>query len=274
VRKGIMVHKKIEGVIFDWAGTTVDYGCFAPLTPFIRVFEEFGLSITLAEARGPMGMLKWDHIHTILQMPRVSAAFETLKGRPWVKTDVDALYEPFMKYLFADLVGFTDPIEGVLGTIAMLRQENIKIGSTTGYTKDMMAIVAPEASKKGYTPDYYICSDEVPKGRPYPFMIYANMLQLGLGNTDCIIKVGDTLSDIGEGRQAKVWSVGVVCGSSEMALSEKDFLGMSMAERKQAKDIVKNRMYAAGAHYVIDTMSELSNLIQIINTRLAQGDTP
>ena len=63
---------KIEAVIFDWAGTTVDFGCFAPVNVFIEIFKEVGIEVTMEEARLPMGMLKWDHIKTMLQMERIS----------------------------------------------------------------------------------------------------------------------------------------------------------------------------------------------------------
>jgi len=62
---------KIETVIFDWAGTAVDFGCFAPVNVFLTIFEDAGVSVTLEEARKPMGMLKIDHIRTMLEMPRI-----------------------------------------------------------------------------------------------------------------------------------------------------------------------------------------------------------
>lgn len=49
---------KIEAVIFDWAGTTVDFGCFAPVQAFVEVFKHFGIEPTMEEVRKPMGMLK------------------------------------------------------------------------------------------------------------------------------------------------------------------------------------------------------------------------
>ena len=61
----------IEAVIFDWAGTTVDYGCFAPVQAFVEVFKHFGIEPTMDEVREPMGMLKIDHIRTMLSMPRI-----------------------------------------------------------------------------------------------------------------------------------------------------------------------------------------------------------
>lgn len=68
--------KKISGVIMDWAGTAVDYGCFAPLNAFLKVFsEEKGIDITYRQAREPMGLLKIDHIKAILSMPEVNEKF-------------------------------------------------------------------------------------------------------------------------------------------------------------------------------------------------------
>ncbi len=59
---------KIEAVIFDWAGTTVDYGCFAPLEVFIKIFRKRGVKITDEEARKPMGLLKIDHVRALTEI--------------------------------------------------------------------------------------------------------------------------------------------------------------------------------------------------------------
>lgn len=56
--------RMIEAVIFDWAGTTVDYGCFAPVKAFMEAFAHHGVPVTMEETRKPMGMLKRDqHPH-------------------------------------------------------------------------------------------------------------------------------------------------------------------------------------------------------------------
>jgi len=168
--------KKISGVIMDWAGTAVDYGCFAPLNAFLKVFsEEKGIDITYRQAREPMGLLKIDHIKAILSMPEVNEKFRALYKRDWNKRDVDEMYTSFEKHLFASLKDFTTPIPGVLETMAMLREQGIKIGSTTGYTAKMMEIVRPGAEAKGYRVDNLVTPNEVPAGRPAPYMIYKNM---------------------------------------------------------------------------------------------------
>ena len=83
---------RIEAVIFDWAGTTVDYGCFAPVQVFTEVFKNAGVEPTMEEVREPMGMLKWDHIRTMLEMPRIRSAWKELYGREPADADADKLF--------------------------------------------------------------------------------------------------------------------------------------------------------------------------------------
>ena len=215
--------KKISCVIMDWAGTAVDFGCFAPLNAFLKVFsEEKGIDITYRQAREPMGLLKIDHIKAILNMPEVKAKFQVRYNRDWNMDDVNEMYRSFEKHLFSSLRNFTDPIPGVLDTMKLLREEGIRIGSTTGYTQAMMEVVRPDAAAKGYVVDNLVTPDDVPAGRPAPYMIYKNMIDLAIPSVDNVVKVGDTIADIKEGVNAKVWSVGIVTGSNEMGLTEED----------------------------------------------------
>lgn len=145
--------KKIECVIMDWAGTAVDYGCFAPVAAFLKAFGEVGITVTMEEARRPMGMAKIDHIRELFKLPGVTEQFQKLYNRLWTEEDVVAMNREFEKYLFASLQEYTTPIPGVIETIGELKKAGIKIGSTTGYTRAMMDVVLPGAAAKGYTTD-------------------------------------------------------------------------------------------------------------------------
>jgi len=72
--------KHVKAVIFDWAGTVVDYGSLAPMGAFVETFEQFGVSITIDEARGPMGMAKRPHIAALMALPRVAQAWADKYG--------------------------------------------------------------------------------------------------------------------------------------------------------------------------------------------------
>lgn len=99
----------IQAVIFDWAGTTVDYGCFAPVQAFQEAFAHHGVPVTLEETRKPMGMLKRDHIRTMLRMERIARAWEETHGRPAGEEDVEAVYAQFEPKLFSILDRFSTP---------------------------------------------------------------------------------------------------------------------------------------------------------------------
>lgn len=258
--------RKVSCVIMDWAGTAVDYGCFAPLNAFLKVFsEEKGIKITYRQAREPMGLLKIDHIRAILRMPEVNEQFRSLYQRDWTQEDVDQMYASFEKHLFASLQDFTTPIPGVVETLEQLRAQGIKIGSTTGYTGQMMEIVRPGAAAKGYRVDNLVTPDDVPAGRPSPYMIYKNMIDLAIPSVDEVVKVGDTIADIKEGVNAKVWSVGLVTGSNEMGLTEEEYNSRPAAEWEPLKREVRERMLAAGADFVLDNITELPACIEKIN---------
>jgi phosphonoacetaldehyde hydrolase len=266
---------RLEAVIFDWAGTTVDYGCFAPVKVFMDIFKQVGIVVTMEEARAPMGMLKIDHIREMLSMPRISGLWEEEYGRPFGEEDVEALHSTFETTLLTNLADYTDPIPHVIDTVENLRDMGLKIGSTTGYTGSMMDIVVPQAERKGYRPDFYITADDTNSfGRPFPYMIFRNMEALQLTAPWKVIKVGDTVSDMKEGVNAGVWTVGVIEGSSEMGLTQEEFDSLSETEKDQIRAKVEQVFYTNGADFTIRTMKELPELIERINEKIAQGKRP
>lgn len=121
----------IEAVVFDWAGTTVDYGCFAPVQAFMEAFAHFGIEVTMEETRNPMGMLKIEHIRTMLQMERIAKLWADKYGRSANDEDVRAIYEQFEPKLFSILHRYFSPKPFVLDAVAELRRMGMKIGSTT-----------------------------------------------------------------------------------------------------------------------------------------------
>jgi phosphonoacetaldehyde hydrolase len=266
---------KVEGVIFDWAGTTVDFGCFAPVNVFIDIFKHAGIEVTMAEAREPMGMLKIDHIRAMLSMPRISGLWEEKYGKAFTEQDVENLYAEFEPALMSSLSEYTDPIPEVVETVQTLRSQGLKIGSTTGYTQTMMEVVVPNALKKGYGPDFYMTPDGTNSfGRPYPYMIYRNMEALKLSASWKVVKVGDTASDIKEAVNAGVWAVGVVIGSSEMGLSLDEFNALSEEDQKKVISQTEESFIQNGADFTIKSMSELPQLIERINHLISEGKRP
>lgn len=104
-------------------------------------------------------------------------------------------------------------------------------------------------------------------GRPWPYMIFENMRLLKLPAVRTVVKIGDTVSDIEEARDAGVWAVGVVDGSSVMGLSHAEFSALTDAEKAAARIRARSVLLAAGADFVIESLSELPGLIDGINAR-------
>lgn len=202
---------KFDGIIFDWAGTTVDYGCFAPVKAFIEAFEQYGIIPTLEEVRKLMGMLKIDHVRTMLSMDRISGLWEEKQGRKWTEEDVQKVYELSESKILEIVHNYAEPKPYVVETVNKLREMGLKIGSTTGYTDEMMALVVPKAAELGYAPDCWFSPDSTnKKGRPYPYMIFRNMEKLELKDVSRVMKVGDTVADILEGKNAGMVTVGIL----------------------------------------------------------------
>src|SRR5699024_2453123 len=136
------------------------------------------------------------------------------------------------------------------------------------YTAHMMAIVAPKAKEHGYITDSIVTSENVPAGRPFPWMCYKNAMNLGVYPMNHIIKVGDTISDIQEGINAGCWTVGVLKGSSSIALKESQVKTLPQNVSAEKMNEITEKFIEAGAQYVVDSIGEVDQLIPKINKRL------
>ena len=260
--------KRVAGVIFDWAGTTVDFGSLAPVRTLERVFGEAGVPITEEEARRDMGIAKRDHIAALLTISRIQSEWQKVRGRELRETDVDVLYERFIPLQFECLQRYAKLISGVPDVVRTLRGQGIKIGSTTGYTRAMVDVLLPEAAKQGYQPDCSLTPEEAGSGRPQPFMVYAAAIKMQVYPLGAVVKVGDTPSDIQEGLNAGVWSVGVAATGNSIGMAQEQFAALTEQERAAKIQTSRQTLQSAGAHYVIDTLADLHSVIAHIKTHL------
>lgn len=264
----------IKAVILDWAGTTVDFGSRAPMGVFVKVFEHFGVDITIEEARVPMGLPKRDHIRALLEMPRVAEGWRAAHGHAPDESAVDVVYEAFMPANMEVAAEYADLIPGVSKMAQTLRDQGIAIGSTTGYTRGIMDQILPVAKQQGYTPDTLVCDGETPSGRPSPFMIYRCLLDLAIQPAWTCVKVDDTAPGIAEGLAAGCWTVGVSLTGNEMGLAPGELGALPTAERAQRNARARDRLLACGAHYVIDSVADLPSCLDAIRGRLARNERP
>jgi phosphonoacetaldehyde hydrolase len=189
---------------------------------------------------------------------RLAAAWAEKFGRLPGEAEVDQVYARFEPALMAVLGEHADLLPGVAETAARLRDLGFKIGSTTGYNRAMMELVAPAARAAGYAPDVLACPDEVGGlGRPYPYMLWRALEKLGAESIAWVVKVGDTLADIAEGLNAGCLSLGVIAGSSLLGLTRAELDVLPEAEKKTRFESVRAQYLAAGATGVLDDLAAL-----------------
>lgn len=267
----------VKAVILDWSGTTADKYVIAPAVVFVDVFKKHGVPITMQEAREPMGLRKDLHIKALTEMPDVRNRWREVKGKDPNQNDVDAMFKDFVPMQLACLRKYTDLIPGTITAVKQLREElNVKIGHTTGFLSSMVEVLLEDAKKQGYVPDASVAGDDVIHGaRPKPFMVYRNMDLLNVHPIQAVVKVDDTVSGVGEALEAGCWGVGVSKYSNYMDVHSLED-AEKLTSEEEAYRIIKSRelLRKSGAHYVIDSIIELPEVVEDINQRLRRGEKP
>jgi phosphonoacetaldehyde hydrolase len=254
---------RFKAVILDWAGTTVDYGSRAPTQVFIEIFRRRGIDVSAAEARGPMGSAKRDHIAAVLHLPRVAAQWRERYGNTPADRDVQTIYDEFLPLQKETLAREgSEVIAGVPEAIAELRRRGLAIGSTTGYTRALMDVVAPIAAQGGYAPDCVVCSDDVRAGRPAPWMNFRAAELLGAYPLKSVVVVDDTPLGIAAGLAAGALTVGVSQTGNALGLSAAEVAEVPAAELEQRLKAIEREFSQAGANLVIRSVAELPSRLE------------
>ncbi|WP_029350555.1 phosphonoacetaldehyde hydrolase [Bosea sp. 117] len=264
----------LKALILDWAGTAVDFGSRAPMGAFVEAFARVGVTISIAEARGPMGLPKRDHIAALMRDEAISARWQTAQGREPTEDDIDhvlAIFEPLNVEVIAQ---HADLIPGLLDVIAEARRRGMKIGSTTGYTRPIMERLMPLAAAAGYRPDNVVCAGDLAAGRPSPLMMYRTFADLGVWPASACVKLDDTEPGIAEGLAAGTWTVGLALSGNAAGLSKAELDGLAPDERAALRARATDKLARAGAHFVIDSVADLLPVLDAIEARLAAGLRP
>lgn len=265
----------IKLVIFDWAGTTVDHGCFAPVAPFVEALSARGIKVTVDQVRGPMGLHKRDHLRTLLELPEIRARWREAHGSDWTEADLDRLFEEeFAPRQLSSIRAVSRLISGLPECVEHLRLRGIKIGTTTGYFREAAELVYEAGRQQGYVPEANLCVSDVPRGRPAPWMVYRLMEMLDVYPPSAVIKVGDTVPDVGEGRNAGVWTVGIARTGSEVGLSEADWEVLPADQKRDRLATASQKLRDAGAHWVIESVAVLPEILPQIEQRAMEAGQP
>lgn len=264
----------LQAVVFDWAGTTVDHGSRAPAIVFQEIFRRRGIEISIAQAREPMGMAKREHIAAIGTMADVADRWLKKYGKPLDDTDIDAMYAEFLPLQKQTLSDHCQLISGVPQAIAECRRMGLKIGSSTGYTRELMEVVTAAAASQGYQPDCVLCAEDAPRGRPAPYLLFEAAKQLDVYPMWSMVKVDDTAVGIQAGRNAGCWTIGVTQTGNCVGLSQAEVDALPASELQQLCDAAAHQLTTAGAHFTVNSVAEIPDLLGTLEDRAAAGQLP
>ncbi|PZQ40695.1 MAG: phosphonoacetaldehyde hydrolase, partial [Phenylobacterium zucineum] len=165
-------------------------------------------------------------------------------------------------------------IPGAAELVAELRARGVKIGSTTGYTRPMMADILPLAAEQGYAPEVVVCAGETAAGRPSPLMMWKALVELGAWPARACVKVDDAVVGISEGLEVGAWTVGLSASGNGVGLSFDDLAQLPEAERVARVEASAQALRGAGAHYVVESVAELGPVLAEIAARIERGERP
>lgn len=265
---------RLRAAVLDWAGTTVDFGSRAPVAAVLNAFEQAGVPVSETEARRPMGKAKREHLRSLLDDPDIQQRWLAKYGQPASEAELDALYERFLSVQAMSVAESSAVIAGCPEAVQACRDQGLKIGSSTGYTRALLEPVAERAAREGYQPDVMLSADDVSPGRPAPWLCMEAARRLGVYPMLAVVKVDDTPAGVEAGRNAGSWVVGVVASGNEVGLSSEAFQKLDDTTRLAKLAAARERLIEAGAHYLIDTIAELPAVVARINDRLTQHERP
>lgn len=257
--------------MLDWAGTAVDHGSIAPILALQALFERHGITLSTEDARRDMGLLKRDHIRAILALPNVCAEWRAMAGGEPGEADVYSLFEEFGPLQMKIIVEHSQVIAGVTETVSEWQSRGLRVGSTTGYTRDMLAPVLAQAVEQGYRPDASVCPDEVGAGRPAPWMLMKNAHLLDVYPPRACVKVGDTVVDIEEGRNAGMWTIGLTRTGNLVGLDCEQWELLPEPEKRVRISRAEKRLREAGADYVAEDLASCNAALVEIEERLKRA---
>lgn len=262
----------LKMVVFDWAGTMIDFGCKAPVKAMAAALAEERLVVGEDVIRADMGLAKKDHVRCLLS--RLAVQWVGLHSRAADESDVERIHRRLEPLIATAAVEASHVIPGAVETYTALRVASLRVGSTTGYSTATMGPVIARASAQGYRPDAVMCANDTVAGRPSPLMIYRLAADLGVWPMRHVVKVDDAASGIAEGLNAGAWSIGVAASGNGVGLSREDLEVLPQTERAARIAAARRELEAAGAHYVVETVADLLPVLHHIAARIKAGANP
>jgi beta-phosphoglucomutase-like phosphatase (HAD superfamily) len=148
------------------------------------------------------------------------------------------------------------------------------VATTTGDNREMMDVVLREMRPQGFEPDAAVCVDDVPAGRPEPWMALEAAKRLRAYPPAACVKVGDTVPDVLEGLNAGMWTVALTRTGNELGLTQAESDALPPGELQARLERAATRLRSAGAHFVVESIANVPLVLDEITARLNDRGKP
>jgi len=213
----------ITAVFFDFIGTTIlEKNNDVVLTCFQNAFADFGIKV------------EKDTLHKHRGKDKDEMIAEVLKSAKKDLRQKSNILSAFKKHFTNNLDKFSEN-KDLDPTIAYLRSKKVRIGIGTGLPRDVLQLLLEHFRWERFGFDYISTAEEIGKGRPNPEMIIDMMVKLHLNNFQ-FLKVGDTVADIQEGKNANVMTAALLSGTQTEDVLRKenpDFVIRNLSELRK-----------------------------------------
>lgn len=215
-------NKNIKMIVFDMAGTTINENGIVYETLY-STMKDFGLNVSKSDQKNWHGANKKEVLDKYLLSNNLM--------RSSIQNDLHSKFFNNLKkqYFESNNIELIDP--NLPELLTNIRKNDIKVTLNTGYNREIQNSIIHKLNMYEYV-NNYVCSDDVLKGRPYPYMIYKLMEQNDIINPKQVVKVGDSQNDIFEGKNAGCFSsIGVLSGiENKKSLYFSDFIWDSVMD--------------------------------------------
>jgi len=264
----------LQAVVFDLAGTVVDYGSRAPVEALKLLFAKQGMKISEDDTRAPMGSEKRAHIARMLALPGLRADWIEEHGEAPNEATIDRLFTEFEPIQLRTVTSRLTLIPGAAKAIRQIRDNELCIGFNTGYSRAMAQPIIDFLAQQDLAADSVVCGPEVPLARPAPHMVWRNLIELGVDNVAACVKVDDAESGIEEGLNAGMWTVAVAISGNANGMDLEQWIALGRSEQQIIRQASHQRLARSGAHFVIDSVADLLPCLEQIQNQVSRGMRP
>ncbi|OBA05372.1 phosphonoacetaldehyde hydrolase [Paenibacillus polymyxa] len=263
----------IQAVIFNLESTLLDPGGRGLIQGMRDIFRWKGIHLTEEQVSHGRGLPIRDHIASVLGLAEVRRKWLECFGVHPGRVDIEHIYLELVPVL-RSLIQGAETAAGIDRALQELQDRNIQSGATASCPMEMLSHVFTPVQSP-YTLDCMVTPCEVSQGRPYPWMIYEIAHRLQVFPLSDIVKVGDTAVDMQEGRNAGVWTIGVL--NHNVGDLTTDHTTSCETDDRVAEERRRQNIYGlkrAGAHLVMNSVADLPRILREIEMLQHTGGYP